>query len=69
MSLHAKPEANTPEIKEGLFSHGLEVQTPSQLSDGFRLGYLWAIKTSEERARLYQEALEDAEWRDSLGER
>lgn len=39
MSLHNKPEHNTPEIVAALRAHGMEVERPSMLSDAFRLGY------------------------------
>jgi len=42
MSHHNKPEYNTPAIVEGLKLHGLAVTTPSQLSDAFRFGYVYA---------------------------
>lgn len=42
MSFHNKPEYNTPAIVEGLQKHGLEHDTPSQLSDAFRLGFVYA---------------------------
>jgi hypothetical protein len=42
MSLHNNPEFNTPEIISGLKAHGMPVDTPSMLSDAFRLGHLSA---------------------------
>jgi hypothetical protein len=42
MTLHNKPDFNTPEIVARLKAHGMEVDTPSMLSDAFRLGYLSA---------------------------
>lgn len=42
MSLHNKPEFNTPEIIARLKAHGMEVDTPSMMSDAFRLGFLSA---------------------------
>ncbi len=42
MTLHNRPECNTPEIVARLKAHGMEVDTPSMLSDAFRLGYLSA---------------------------
>ena len=50
MSLHNKPAFNTPDIIAGLKKHGLEPVEPSQLSDGFRLGY---IHGQPEEGRVY----------------
>lgn len=44
MSLHNKPEYNTPEIVARLKAHGMEVDTPSMMSDAFRLGFLNAAE-------------------------
>lgn len=38
MSLHRRPEHNTPEIVAALKAHGLP-DGPSQLADAFRLGW------------------------------
>jgi hypothetical protein len=42
MSMHNKPEYNTPEIIAALIAHGMSAQEPSMLSDAFRSGYLAA---------------------------
>jgi len=42
MSLHNKPEYNTPDIIAALKTHGMKADSPSQLSDAFRLGYAYA---------------------------
>jgi len=42
MTLHNKPEHNTPEIVEALERHKLTVDKPSVVSDAFRLG--WAAR-------------------------
>jgi hypothetical protein len=42
MSFHSDPEYNTPEIIAGLKAHGMPVDTPSMLSDAFRLGRVTA---------------------------
>lgn len=39
MSMH-KHICNTPELRKALACHGLKVDTPSQLSDSFRIGWL-----------------------------
>lgn len=44
MSMHKIPL--TPLEEEGLRLHGLDIGTPSQLSDAFRLGMNWAITQS-----------------------
>lgn len=50
MSMHKIPL--TPLEEEGLKKHGLDIGTPSQLSDAFRLGVKWAndnaVKNSTE---------------------
>lgn len=40
------PQYNTPAIREALKQHGLAVDTPSQLSDSFRHGYLAALASA-----------------------
>ena len=42
MNLHHRPEYNTDKIKDGLKSHGMETDSPSQLSDAFRVGFIYA---------------------------
>ena len=41
MSLHRKPLTRLEE--DGLRAHGLDIGTPSQLSDVFRQGVAWAL--------------------------
>lgn len=45
MSMHKKPLSDSE--REGLVAHGLVVDTPSQLSDCFRLGMAWQAKAKE----------------------
>lgn len=45
MSMHKKPL--TPLEEEGLRLHGLDIGTPSQLSDVFRHGIAWAISQAQ----------------------
>jgi hypothetical protein len=40
MSMHNKPEYNPPELVAALKAYGMVTDTPSQLSDAFRLGWL-----------------------------
>lgn len=42
MSLHNKPEYNTPEIVAALRAHGLDPDQPNVAADAFRLG--WAAR-------------------------
>lgn len=42
MSLHNKPEFNTPKIIAALKAAGLPTDTPSQNADSFRLGFISA---------------------------
>ncbi len=49
MSLHNRPEFNTPGIIDGLKLHGMEHDTPSQLADAFRQGYVYAMTPPTER--------------------
>ncbi|EPX84797.1 hypothetical protein [Salipiger mucosus] len=48
MSFHNKPEWNPPELRDELLRNGLSPDTPSQLSDAFRLGW-FAAKQHEEK--------------------
>lgn len=43
MSFHRNPKYQIPELIEALKSHGLEHDTPSQLSDAFRTGWVAAL--------------------------
>ena len=45
MTLHNRPEHNTPEIISALKAHGLAVDKPDMLSDAFRLG--WAAASPD----------------------
>ena len=40
MSLHKDPKYQTPDLIAALKQHGLAVDTPSQLSDSFRVGWV-----------------------------
>lgn len=40
MSLHKNPKYQIPELIAALKEHRLDVDTPSQLSDAFRIGWL-----------------------------
>lgn len=42
MSLHAKPEYNTPKMVAAMRAHGIDPETPSQVADAFRLGFMAA---------------------------
>jgi len=44
MSMHEIALSNLE--RSGLIAHGLDVGTPSQLSDAFRLGSEWALKAA-----------------------
>ena len=46
MSMHKIPLTQSEE--DGLRSHGLDINTPSQLSDVFRLGIIWGAQTKRE---------------------
>ena len=61
MSMHKIPLTDVEE--SGLLAHGLDIGTPSQLSDAFRLGVRWAIKDramQSERHALQAEGLHPA---------
>ncbi len=45
MSMHKKPLTNLE--LSGLRAHGLDIGTPSQLSDAFRLGVKWALENAD----------------------
>lgn len=45
MSLHNKPEYNTPELVAAMKAHGMETDHPSVLSDAFRLG--WTVNSPD----------------------
>lgn len=53
MSMHRKPL--TPLEESGLRAHGLDIGTPSQLSDAFRQGVRWALNNSPENVTLPKE--------------
>lgn len=53
MSMHRKPL--TPLEESGLRAHGLDIGTPSQLSDAFRQGVRWAQNNSPETVTLPKE--------------
>lgn len=40
MTLHNKPEYNSPEIRRRLVAHGMNPDEPDMLADAFRLGFL-----------------------------
>ena len=40
MSFHNKPDYHIPELIEALKAHRLPHDTPSQLADGFRIGWM-----------------------------
>lgn len=40
MSLHNKPEYNSPELVAALKAHGMATTSPSVVSDAFRLGWI-----------------------------
>lgn len=46
MSMHKIPLTQTEEA--GLIAHGLDIGTPSQLSDAFRQGVAWGQKEGRE---------------------
>ena len=52
MSLHKNPKYQIPELIESLKQHGLKHDTPSQLSDTFRIGYVAALDSSQDAERL-----------------
>lgn len=61
MSFHKTPKYQIPELIQALKDHGLEWNTPSQLSDAFRLGWfavnekkkdLHPLATEIERTRI-----------------
>jgi hypothetical protein len=39
MSLHNKPEFNSPEIRDLLLAHGFDPDKPSLTADAFRMGF------------------------------
>jgi len=45
MSMHRKPLTDLE--RAGLEAHGLDIGTPSQLSDAFRQGIAWALAAAE----------------------
>lgn len=53
---------DTPEIKEALAAHGLATDTPSQLSDAFRLGWKSSEAVSTEEVKFLLHELELAEF-------
>jgi hypothetical protein len=58
MSLHNKPEFNTPALIAALKEAGLKHDKPSQLADGFRVG--WFAALAEREADGWNYNMEDA---------
>ena len=69
MSFHNKPDYHIPELIEALKAHRLPHDTPSQLADSFRIGWMacrelaQADSVQEDAARY--RFLRDGEWRDT----
>jgi len=67
MSFHNKPNYQIPELIEALKAHRLPHDTPSQLADSFRIGWMacrelaQADSVQEDAARY--RFLRDGEWR------
>lgn len=66
MSLHNKPEHNTPPIVEALKEHGLAHDRPSQLADAFRLGYRAALASKPPQGERLTDKQAIALWREHL---
>ena len=56
MSMH-KTHAHEVRIQEQLKRHGLKADTPSQLADGFRSGYMAAREDYKEAVELLEYTL------------
>lgn len=59
MSMHKIPLTHIE--RTGLVKHGLDVDTPSQLSDGFRQGVAHGLEHASALIRELEAAKEDAE--------
>lgn len=60
MSMHKTPLTELE--RKGLEAHGLDVGTPSQLSDCFRLGMKWALDTNQINIHPTSEEFLDTQW-------
>jgi hypothetical protein len=66
MSMHKVPLTKVEE--DGLRAHGLDIGTPSQLSDAFRLGVAWGQKAEREK-RHNDKPAQDFSWSDDEHEK
>ena len=69
MSFHNKPNYQIPELIEALKAHRLPHDTPSQLADSFRIGWMACRELAradsvQDDAARYR-FLRDGEWRDT----
>ena len=67
MSFHNKPNYQIPELIEALKAHRLPHDTPSQLADSFRIG--WMARASHGQAQADAKALAEADRRAGEAER
>ena len=70
MSFHNKPNYQIPELIEALKAHRLPHDTPSQLADSFRIGWMACCRELAQADSVQEDAaryrfLRDGEWRDT----
>ena len=70
MSFHNKPHYQIPELIEALKAHRLPHDTPSQLADSFRIGWMACCRELAQADSVQEDAaryrfLRDCEWRDT----
>ena len=68
MSFHNKPNYQIPELIEALKAHRLPHDTPSQLADSFRIGWMACRELAQADSVLEDAAryryLRDGDWRE-----
>ena len=70
MSFHNNPDYHIPELIEALKAHRLPHDTPSQLADSFRIGWMACCRELAQADSVQEDAaryrfLRDGEWRDT----
>ena len=62
MSFHNKPDYQIPELIEALKAHRLPHDTPSQLADSFRIGWM-ACRELAQADSVQEDAARESEYR------
>ena len=63
MSFHNKPNYQIPELIEALKAHRLPHDTPSQLADSFRIGWMACRELAQQADSVQEDAARESEYR------